>query len=203
MNRTSKSKIMLEFCVLWFLLQLTSSFFVDELLSLPSAFGLLWLICLDALGIVLVVLGLVLFVRAPFREKAYFLSPILAALFLQFVSPEKVFALKFWMVEDGYERRVAEILAVERPENLCGPDADCIIDPGPPLRIAFVRPGGILDNFSAVVYDPTGLVMEATKLEVNGSSWDAPELAHVKKLFGGDLCYVRPLGGHWYSCAFT
>jgi hypothetical protein len=36
------------------------------------------------------------------------------------------------------------------------------VDSGPPMRVAFLQPGGILDNWEGVVYDPTGRVATAT-----------------------------------------
>ena len=76
------------------------------------------------------------------------------------------------------------------------------VDNGPPRRIAFVQSGGLLDNYTAIVYDPTGLVMQANKFE-DYSKWDDPKLRHVKKLFGGDLRWAEKLRGPWYLCGFT
>lgn len=64
------------------------------------------------------------------------------------------------------------------------------IDPGPPVRVAF-NPAGLLDNWSAIVFDPTGEVMLV----------DAPP--HITRLFGGDLVGCRPLWGSYYKCSFT
>jgi hypothetical protein len=58
------------------------------------------------------------------------------------------------------------------------------------VRVAFVEPGGILGNWSAIVYDPSDLV----------GKLDSPE---ARKCFGGDLIDVTSLGGHWYRCVFT
>jgi hypothetical protein len=70
------------------------------------------------------------------------------------------------------------------------------------LRIAF-RWGGTLDNWSGVVYDPTGLVMQSNEFLPDWSNWLEPELAQVKGLFGGDLRAAQHLQGHWYFCLFT
>jgi hypothetical protein len=77
------------------------------------------------------------------------------------------------------------------------------VEQGPPLRVAFPWPGGILDNWCGVVYDPSGLVMKARPLKPDLSSLGAPDLQKVRALFGGDLFYCEPLGGNWYFCSFT
>jgi len=68
-----------------------------------------------------------------------------------------------------------------------------IVDNGPPVRVAF-NPDGILDNWSGIVFDPTGQVMMADRIAT-------PE--HITKLFGGDLVGCRHLSGHYYECSFT
>lgn len=80
----------------------------------------------------------------------------------------------------------------------------CEIDPDAPkgtLRVSFPEPGGILDNYTAVIYDPTGAVMQANRY--NFSNWNDPAFAKVKRMFGGDLVWAEPLGGGWYRCGFT
>ncbi|MBC8140326.1 MAG: hypothetical protein H7Y38_02665, partial [Armatimonadetes bacterium] len=62
-------------------------------------------------------------------------------------------------------------------------------------------PGGILDNYTAIIYDPTGAVMQANRY--NYSNWDDPAFAKVKRMFGGDLVWAEPFGGGWYRCGFT
>jgi hypothetical protein len=73
------------------------------------------------------------------------------------------------------------------------------IDSGPPLRFAF-EPNGILDNWSGIVYDPSGDVMLADGFDSNGK-FRAPE--RITKLFGGDLVFCSHLFGHYYKCGFT
>lgn len=69
------------------------------------------------------------------------------------------------------------------------------------VRVAFPEPGGMLDNYTALVYDPTGLVMKANDVGPHDLH-DAKHAAYVK-LFGGDMISARPLGGGWYRCGFT
>lgn len=77
------------------------------------------------------------------------------------------------------------------------------IDNGPPLRIAFVQPGGLLDNWEGVVFDPTGEVLKAQGWVENSGrqAFSAPD--HIVRLFGGDIVSCKPIQGHYYRCWFT
>lgn len=74
------------------------------------------------------------------------------------------------------------------------------VDPGPPVRVAF-NPEGFLDNWSAIVFDPTGEVMLADGFDPTTGKFYAPE--RITKLFDGDLVACRKLWGDYYSCSFT
>lgn len=78
-----------------------------------------------------------------------------------------------------------------------------IVEPGPPLRVAFIWPGGFLDNWCGVVYDPLGEVMKANLFKEDWSNWNALELQRVKILLGGDIYRCEHLYGDWYFCWFT
>lgn len=92
-----------------------------------------------------------------------------------------------------YDRIVAELQSrpaaalVDRMER---GGTNYRIDPGPPLRVAF-EPDGMLDNWSAIVFDPSDAL---------AGSLDAPELAGV---FGGELFECSHLAGHYYLCSAT
>ena len=73
------------------------------------------------------------------------------------------------------------------------------VDLGPPIRVAF-NPEGMLDNWSGIIFDPTGEVMIADGFEANGK-FRAPE--RITKLFGGDLVSCRHLLDDFYACSFT
>lgn len=113
-----------------------------------------------------------------------------------------------WLWPRGLDLRPYEI-AVERirsaPERRAAfeREYECVIDPGAPIRVAFRQPGGILDNWVAIVYDPTGEVLKAREFKADWSNWNAPALQEVKALFGGDLRWAESLGGNWYRCSFT
>ncbi len=68
------------------------------------------------------------------------------------------------------------------------------VDTGPPLRLAFSYPGGILGNWCAAVYDKSGEVMIIN---------DKSRRHEMKGLFGGDMTVCRPLEKYWYYCCFT
>lgn len=74
-----------------------------------------------------------------------------------------------------------------------------VVDRGPPVRIAF-NPEGLLDNWSGIVFDPTGDVMLADGW-ATGGRLRAPD--RVTRLFGGDLVRCRRLWADFYVCSFT
>lgn len=74
------------------------------------------------------------------------------------------------------------------------------VDAGPPVRVAF-NPEGFLDNWSGVIYDPTGEVMRADGWDPASGKFRAPD--RITKIFGGDLVACRHLWGDYYDCSFT
>ena len=74
------------------------------------------------------------------------------------------------------------------------------VDAGPPVRVAFPQPGGIIDNWEGVIYDPTGEVLKARGWAEPGAVSAPPG---VKELFGGDLVSCRHVEGNYYRCWFT
>jgi hypothetical protein len=74
------------------------------------------------------------------------------------------------------------------------------IDLGPPVRVAFNRQG-FLDNWSGIIYDPTGIVMQADGFDPVSGDFAASD--KITKLFGGDLVNCRHLWGNYYDCSFT
>ena len=73
------------------------------------------------------------------------------------------------------------------------------VDRGPPVRVAFDGEG-FLDNWSGIVFDPTGEVMKAHGFDARGKFF-APD--RITKLFGGDMVSCRHLWGNYYDCSFT
>ncbi|AMV38864.1 hypothetical protein [Planctomyces sp. SH-PL62] len=104
-----------------------------------------------------------------------------------------------------YEKVVARLAG--RPNPMPGrSEADgvsYIVGPGPPLRVAFPLPGGILDNWTAVVYDPSEEVHRMGRVGPDLSHWDDPDLLELRMWFGGTMRHARRLGGGFFYCIFT
>lgn len=76
-----------------------------------------------------------------------------------------------------------------------------IVDQGPPVRVAFNPEGLFLDNWSGIIFDPTGDVMRADGFDPKTGEFAAPD--QVTKLFGGDLVGCRRIWRDYYRCHFT
>jgi hypothetical protein len=63
------------------------------------------------------------------------------------------------------------------------------VDPGPPTRVAFPLPNGLVDNWCAVIFDKTGS-LRATN-------------ASMTSIFGGDLVGCRAIEENFFECCFT
>jgi hypothetical protein len=74
------------------------------------------------------------------------------------------------------------------------------VDAGPPKRIAFAWPGGIIDNWCGVVYDRTGGVLQVNSLAPWSPQWRSHSMT---RLFGGDMTSCRQLDTQYYLCCFT
>ena len=104
-----------------------------------------------------------------------------------------------------YQHHYENIIAREKgkPRTIAYANDDGVtysVDPGPPVRVAF-NPSGILDNWSGIIYDPTGDVMQANGFDPKTGKFVAPE--SITKLFGGDLVSCEHLWGAYYTCSFT
>lgn len=73
-------------------------------------------------------------------------------------------------------------------------------DVGPPVRVAFVTNAGFLDNWSGIVFDPTGKVRLARGWDAAGNFYAPSE---VTELFGGDIDECDHLVAAYYYCSFT
>jgi hypothetical protein len=111
---------------------------------------------------------------------------------------------RFAIVRHSYEHRLQEILSsFERGTPMESRYAEYEIEPGPPVRVAFMWQAGVTDNWVGLVYDPTGIVMKANEFKRDWSNWKDPALEPVKRLFGGDIVQTRHFKDHWYLCVFT
>lgn len=79
------------------------------------------------------------------------------------------------------------------------PEGQGYTDPGPPVVHGFYWQRGMLDNWSAVVYDPTGRIAAINDAE----DWDAIHNSSLSDLFGGTYYKCQSMGGGWYICWFT
>jgi hypothetical protein len=77
-----------------------------------------------------------------------------------------------------------------------------MVDTGPPVRLAFPQPGGFLERWEGIVFDPTGEVMAARGWSYAGGIEDFTAPPRIKRLFGGLLLKCEHLEGKWYLCAF-
>jgi hypothetical protein len=112
------------------------------------------------------------------------------------------FSRRFVRLKPQYEAIVAQLLAAGKGKDGEANGVRYTVDAGPPLRIAFPQPGGLLDNWEGVVWDPTGIVRSATGWR-NGIGGDYTASTEAKALFGGDLVACRHVAGYFYRCWFT
>lgn len=132
-------------------------------------------------------------------------SPVLCALTVFLAWP--MLAFGSWLGDfaqlginwNRYQGIVEDLRAGREAEPSEQGEVVYYVDEGPPLRVAF-NPQGILDNWSGIVFDPTGEVMKADGFDASGT-FRAPQ--QITKLFGGDLLYCRHLLGDYYSCSFA
>ena len=105
---------------------------------------------------------------------------------------------------DEYNKIVAELAGAPVSEHYGSvDDIRYVVDGGPPVRVAFPQPGGILDNWEGIVFDPTGEVKKAVGwARVDGKqAFTAPK--SVVSLFGGDIVSCAHIQGSYYRCWFT
>lgn len=107
----------------------------------------------------------------------------------------------FYWHKSEYEAVIAQVNASSTCQPLLSDKFKTTVDCASPRRVAFPMPGGIIDNWVGIVYDPTGLVMQANQVPM--ADLKDPKYAYVVGLFGGDMTFARHLFGPWYVCSFT
>jgi hypothetical protein len=75
-----------------------------------------------------------------------------------------------------------------------------LVDPGPPTRVAFIWPGGVIDNWCGVVHDPSGEVIKVNSLDTFSDAWRS---SPITAMFGGDMVGCRAMAAPYYLCCFT
>lgn len=114
---------------------------------------------------------------------------------------------RFHLMKASYQNAIGQIAAHNAKSGF---EQDAIInegsyqiDSGPPIRVIFPWPGGILDNWQGVVYDPTGTIMRINEIAEPFAEVHDPPLNQLQWLFGGKLIAVERLQDGWYFCWFT
>jgi hypothetical protein len=139
--------------------------------------------------------------RAAARQGWSMLAMAVAFLPLSIVGGWLTNRLRFLYERPGYEHVVAAATANPvRGYHDTGTGPSHIIDEGPPVRVAFPWPGGIVDNWCGAVYDPSAEVLKVNALKVGSSEWRA---SPVTQLFDGDMIWCEHLSGSYYLCCFT
>jgi hypothetical protein len=117
------------------------------------------------------------------------------------------FRARFFLHRDHYTRIVdSELALIGSKPGLSGQTRRAqgyYVDAGPPVRLAFIQPGGIIDNWEGIIYDPTGLLEAAKGWSYASGQQEFTAPPAVRRLFGGDLVACRHIEGPWYRCWFT
>jgi hypothetical protein len=144
--------------------------------------------------------------RFPRNGVAVIVFVIVIGLILYYLGPQYGFLARFYLFKPGYEetaKRLSQNYPSDYPDTWYYDDLSfAIVDKGPPIRVAIPLPGGLLDNFQAIVYDPSGEVGQLRQFKLN-PHWDDPEFNYLRNLFGGEMFYCAPIEKHWFYCWFT
>ncbi len=164
----------------------------------PLLLGILWLF-----GVVLALGLLVSLFDSERRIRRLICLLLVAASFptFYFYGYDISFYSYFYWHKSQYEAVIAQVNSSTDCQSLLLDKFRTRVDCNSPRRVAIPMPGGIIDNWVGIVYDPTGLVMQANKVPM--ADLKNPKYAYVVGLFGGDMISARHLFGHWYVCSFT
>lgn len=109
--------------------------------------------------------------------------------------------IRFSWYRTSYDRIVSHIDQQPLTDGLDhDEDIDFILDPGPPRRVAFIWPGGLMDNWCGIVFDPTNDVLKINQQGLWSDEWRA---SYITKLFGGDMTSCRTISTPYYMCCFS
>lgn len=99
------------------------------------------------------------------------------------------FRLRFHRLEPQYAALVPELLsdAAAQPGYQTRRGVTFVADASPPKRLAFVQPGGIIDNWEGIIYDPSGIVGAAQGWRYDRGQQEFTAPPAVRGLFGGDI----------------
>ena len=120
---------------------------------------------------------------------------------LSWTGDQVVFRARFAVLRPKYEQIVNQVgrgnLSIEGQFS----GIQYFADRREGLRIAFPQPGGILDNWEGVIYDPSNEVSKAKGWNGGPGNFSAPP--NIRSLFGGDLLKCQHIGGPYHRCWFT
>lgn len=167
----------------WFVLR---SWIIDKTLMLPIDL----FICMGLLvsGIVIAVSAIVSIRLQPAVSGAALMIVLIGLTLYWTVGFQMGRRVWFEIRRNHYERLLAEATARGTVPLETGHTDD-----GPPRRFAFYWIRGIIDNWSGVVFDPSGDVMNVNNNPQAAERW----------LFGGEMYRCESLGSDWYLCWFT
>ena len=178
-------------CVAWTLIG-----FLLHVIWYDAVVGPLHLAALAWLGwligaMILACLTLMAAVRATRRRRVLFsmCMLIVAGVTMQIWGGQCTRYLRFRFFKPSYEKQLLSLPPVQGRRFMR--------DSGPPERMAFPWPGGLLDNWCGVVFDPTN------ELDALIRSPKPPREHPARGFFGGDIIKVEHLEGPWYFCWFT
>ena len=146
------------------------------------------------IGALLAVMACVTFSRLRLRSMIVLLLCVIGTACFYSVGFQYGRYVLFQMRKVGYEQQLT--LAQEAGE---APRELGRTDDGPPQLFAFYWRRGSLDNWSAVIFDPTGDIPRINDAE----TWDEIHAHDLSRLFGGTYYRCQPVGNHWYICWFT
>jgi hypothetical protein len=189
-DAAATARIQLRTALGWFALLLGYWLLFGEVIDALTPFiaPLLWLLVL-AIGALIALFGLwwAWRIRAHRRHALATALAFPAAFLLLGPAGDAALYLRFLAERPGHERTVAEIA-----RNPAGwqSSREVKIDPGPPLRVAFVTWRSIPDPWGAIVHDPSGAL----------SRIDRP---YRLRLFDSSVMGCRHIAGAYYRCGFS
>ena len=177
---------------------------------LYEAYGLLAGVAVGAwvvIGLLFLLIRLWEARRAATRRTAFasagqivFVGLLVAAVspFLAQVGARVTESLRFTRLQPIYEKVVAEVekTSLPRGRHQRG-DLVYLVEPGPPLRLAFPWPGATATSWCGAIHDPSRGV---TRI---GSGAEGADIDALRALFGGVLTDCTELGENYYLCCFT
>ncbi len=112
---------------------------------------------------------------------------------------------RFYILKPSYSKAIAQTEARLRDgERVLLGSSDTLVDiTGQRVRVAFIWPGGIVDNWYGVVFDPTDELAQVSDGKGARDELGFIGDTRIKRWFGGDLIRCERIERQWYFCWFT